>query len=97
MLSRDVPSTNPLIEEIKKYICQKTGLHTEQKEKSNEQQIDPESCFTIPDEERINIDDNITYDNLYKKIDNVFIYHGYKEYCGKYNSDHFPVVIDFKL
>lgn len=71
MLSRDVPSTNLLIEEIKKYICQKTGLHTEQKEKSNEQQIDPESCFTIPDEERINIDDNITYDNLYKKIRDV--------------------------
>lgn len=32
---------------------------------------------------------------LFDKIKNSFIYHGYDEYCGKYNSDHYPVVIDF--
>lgn len=28
---------------------------------------------------------------------NVYIYHGYDEYCGKYNSDHYPVVVDLML
>jgi hypothetical protein len=28
---------------------------------------------------------------------NTFIYHGYDEYCGKYNSDHYPVVVDLLL
>ena len=23
------------------------------------------------------------------------IYHGYKEYCGKMNSDHYPVIVEF--
>ena len=27
-------------------------------------------------------------------IVNAFIYHGYDEYCGKYDSDHYPLVID---
>jgi exonuclease III len=43
------------------------------------------------------IDHILVSDNLFKKIDNVFIYHGYKEYCGKYDSDHFPVGVDFIL
>lgn len=43
------------------------------------------------------IDHILVSDNLYNKIDNVFIYHDYKEYCGKYDSDHFPVVVDFIL
>ncbi len=34
---------------------------------------------------------------LFKKIEQVFIYHGYKEFCAKYESDHFPVVVDFVL
>jgi hypothetical protein len=28
---------------------------------------------------------------------NVYFYHGYSEYCGTYNSDHYPVVIDLNL
>jgi endonuclease/exonuclease/phosphatase family metal-dependent hydrolase len=28
-------------------------------------------------------------------ITRVFVYHGYPEYCGKYDSDHFPLVVDF--
>ena len=34
---------------------------------------------------------------LEKKIKNVFIYHNYTEYCGKINSDHYPVVVDFAM
>jgi exonuclease III len=43
------------------------------------------------------IDHILVSDNLYNKIDNVFIYHEYNEYCGKYDSDHFPVIVDFKF
>jgi exonuclease III len=32
-----------------------------------------------------------------KNIFNVFIYHGYDEFCGKYDSDHFPVVVDLYI
>jgi hypothetical protein len=28
---------------------------------------------------------------------NTFIYHEYDEYCGKYDSDHYPVVVDLFL
>jgi len=29
-------------------------------------------------------------------IVNVFIYHGYEEFCGTYQSDHYPVVVDLE-
>ena len=32
---------------------------------------------------------------LYDKIVDAFVYHGYDEFCGKYDSDHYPVVVDF--
>jgi exonuclease III len=30
-------------------------------------------------------------------ISNVFFYHGYSEFCGKYDSDHFPLVVDLMI
>ena len=30
-------------------------------------------------------------------IVNAFMYHEYNEYCGKYDSDHYPVIIDLAL
>jgi len=41
------------------------------------------------------IDHILVSPNLENKIVNAFIYKGYNEYCGTYNSDHYPVVIDF--
>lgn len=32
---------------------------------------------------------------LQKYITNTFIYQGYPEYCGKWDSDHYPLVVDF--
>lgn len=43
------------------------------------------------------IDHILVSKNIYSKITNAFIYHGYEEYCGKYNSDHYPIVIDIDL
>jgi exonuclease III len=43
------------------------------------------------------IDHILVTNEINKLIVNVFIYHGYEEYCGKWNSDHYPVVIDFTI
>jgi exonuclease III len=43
------------------------------------------------------IDHILVTKNIDKKITDIFIYHGYNEYCGKWNSDHWPIVIDLLL
>jgi hypothetical protein len=49
----------------------------------------------ISDKEDFSMIDHILLsENLYNKITNAFIYQEYDEYCGTYNSDHYPVVID---
>lgn len=77
MLRTDASFMKPIIEEIIKYICEKTGIDTEKKEEqkhqSKEQQIDPESCFSIPEHEKIDLDDYVTYDNISEKIRDVMI------------------------
>ena len=32
---------------------------------------------------------------LFSRIKQAFIYHGYTEECGTYQSDHYPVIVDF--
>jgi exonuclease III len=34
---------------------------------------------------------------LFDHISQVFVYQNYSEYCGTYNSDHYPVVVDFSF
>lgn len=55
------------------------------------------NCKTSSQSDFSMIDHILVTKNIQDKIDDVFIYHGYDEFCGKYNSDHFPVVVDFKL
>ncbi len=55
------------------------------------------NCNTLSQKDFSMIDHILVTDAIRKNIANVFIYHGYDEYCGKYNSDHYPVVIDFIL
>lgn len=43
------------------------------------------------------IDHVLVTKNLKYKIVNSYVYHGYPEFCGKYNSDHYPIVVDFIL
>jgi exonuclease III len=40
------------------------------------------------------IDHVLLSSGLVNKISSVSIYHGYQEFCGKYDSDHFPVIVD---
>jgi exonuclease III len=43
------------------------------------------------------IDHILVTKDLLDSILDVYIYHGYQEYCGKYDSDHFPVVVEIYL
>lgn len=55
------------------------------------------NCLTSNIKDFSMIDHVLMTSNIQQYVKNVFIYHGYNEYCGKYNSDHFPVVIDFEF
>lgn len=52
------------------------------------------NCNTSSQKDLSMIDHILVTPNIDKKITKAFVYHGYKEYCGKWNSDHWPVVID---
>jgi exonuclease III len=52
------------------------------------------NCNTSSQKDLSMIDHVLVTSGINKKITNVYIYHGYKEYCGKWDSDHWPVVID---
>jgi exonuclease III len=51
------------------------------------------NCVSSPNEFSM-IDHVLMTPFLVSKIKQVSVYHGYEEFCGKYNSDHYPVVID---
>ena len=55
------------------------------------------NCATSSKNDYSMIDHILVSPNIDKHIANAFIYHGYNEYCGKYNSDHYPLVIDLIL
>jgi len=55
------------------------------------------NCNTTSQKEFSMIDHVLVTSKIDKQIMNIYIYHGYKEYCGKWDSDHYPVVIDFKF
>jgi exonuclease III len=42
------------------------------------------------------IDHMLVSPYLFERIERVGVYHGYGEFCGKYNSDHYPLVVDFE-
>ena len=52
------------------------------------------NCNTASITDYSMIDHILVTDKIRKNIINTFIYHGYDEFCGKYDSDHYPVVID---
>ena len=55
------------------------------------------NCNTTSQKDLSMIDHVLVTSKIDKQIMNIYIYHGYKEYCGKWDSDHYPVVIDFKF
>lgn len=90
---------------LKGYDGELSGLYTLYNAAENINQTDRYSdwwdsdnnCKTSSQNDYSMIDHILVTHNLREKINDVFIYHGYDEYCGKYNSDHYPVVIDFDI
>jgi exonuclease III len=55
------------------------------------------NCKTASKNDYSMIDHVLVTAKISKNVINAFIYHGYDEFCGKYNSDHYPVVVDLLL
>ena len=53
------------------------------------------NCETSSQKDYSMIDHILVTSKINSKIINAYFYHGYREYCGKWNSDHYPVVVDF--
>ena len=55
------------------------------------------NCNTASKSDYSMIDHILVTELIRKNIVNTFIYHEYNEYCGKYDSDHYPVVVDLMI
>lgn len=55
------------------------------------------NCNTQSNYDYSMIDHVLVTSGIKNKIFNAYFYHGYPEYCGKYNSDHYPIVIDLYI
>lgn len=55
------------------------------------------NCNTASSKDYSMIDHILVTDSIKKNIVNAFILHEYDEYCGKYDSDHYPVVVDLSI
>jgi exonuclease III len=53
------------------------------------------NCNTTSQQDYSMIDHILVTGAIRQNIVDTFVYHGYDEFCGKYNSDHYPVVVDF--
>ena len=55
------------------------------------------NCNTASIKDYSMIDHILVTDSIKKNVVNAFIFHEYDEYCGTYDSDHYPVVVDLSL
>jgi exonuclease III len=103
-LNSDIPLSSAL-EIMKGLKGSKKGLYSltniaykmSQNERFSDWYDSDNNCNTTSNHDYSMIDHILVTKNIDKKIANAYIYHSYKEYCGKWNSDHFPVVIDFSF
>jgi exonuclease III len=58
---------------------------------------DQNNNCVVDSKELSSIDHILMTQNLFSKIKNTFMYHDYVQVCGNYQSDHFPVVVDFEF
>jgi len=80
-----------------KYLLYSVAENIEKKERYSDWWNSDNNCATQSIHDYSMIDHILVTDTIKKYITNVFIYHGYLEFCGKYNSDHYPVVIDLEM
>lgn len=77
------------------YILTNIAYRIKQNERYSDWWDSDSNCNTTSQKDYSMIDHILVTPNIDKKIVNAYMYHGYNEYCGKWNSDHYPVVVDF--
>jgi len=79
------------------YMLSNVANWMKQQERYSDWWDSDNNCNTASQNDYSMIDHVLVSSLLEPRIKNVFIYHNYSEYCGKMDSDHYPVVIDFVL
>jgi len=80
-----------------KYELHSVAENIKQNERYSDWWDSDNNCKTSSQNDYSMIDHILVTKPLTNLILNTFIYHGYSEFCGKYDSDHYPVVIDLLL
>lgn len=79
------------------YSLTNSATFMKQQERYSDWWDSDNNCNTASSNDYSMIDHVLVSSLIEPQIKDVFIYHNYSEYCGKMNSDHYPVVIDFFL
>ena len=79
------------------YILYSVGLNISQNERYSDWWDSDNNCNTSSINDYSVIDHILVSKKIQSWISNVFIYHGYDEFCNKINSDHYPVIVDLEL
>jgi exonuclease III len=80
-----------------KYELISAAENVQQSERYSDWYDSDNKCSTSSIKDYSMIDHVLVTSGIKNKISDVYFYHGYSEYCGSYNSDHFPVVIDLNI
>ena len=78
------------------YLLENSAINVPKKERYTDWWDKNSDCKSTMSEFSM-IDHVLISQGLVDKISLVSIYHGYQEFCGKYDSDHFPVIVDFSF
>lgn len=78
-----------------KYTLTNVASRIVQNERFSDWWDSDNNCATSSQKDYSMIDHILVTSKINSKIVNAYIYHEYREYCGKWNSDHYPVVVDF--
>lgn len=76
------------------YSLTNIASFVEQSKRYSDWWDEDENCLSSMNEFSM-IDHILVSSFLFNKIKKVEFYHTYKEFCGKYESDHFPIIVDF--
>jgi exonuclease III len=80
-----------------KYELTSVAENVKQSERYSDWYDSDNNCNTQSSKDYSMIDHVLVTSGIKNKITDVYFYHGYSEYCGTYNSDHYPIVIDLNI
>ena len=80
-----------------KYELISAAENVQQSERYSDWYDSDNNCNTASNKDYSMIDHVLVTSGIKNKISDVYFYHGYPEFCGTYNSDHYPVVIDLNI